>query len=70
MLIPSGLANLSSVYGSYIWPADTAPKYVPGFVATTMFQVGSFLFAAAAWYLLKKYPYPVKEIAVRRGTAA
>jgi hypothetical protein len=61
----SGLANLSSVYGSYIWPSSSAPEYIPGFVTTTMLQVGSFLFALSAWYLLKKYPYPAKKLSVR-----
>ncbi|ORY26040.1 major facilitator superfamily domain-containing protein [Naematelia encephala] len=63
--IVNALANLSSVYGSYIWPSTSAPKYIPGFVTSTMLQFGSFAFAVAAWYLLKKYPYPVKALAVR-----
>lgn len=61
----SGLANLSSVYGSYIWPKATAPNYVPGFVATTVFQVCTLVFAILAWQLLARYPYPGKQSVLR-----
>ena len=61
LTIYSGLANLSSVYGSYIWPKATAPDYVPGFVATTMFQVCTLIFAILAWQLLARYPYPERQ---------
>ena len=67
--VTSGLANLSSVYGSYLWPSYSAPAFVPGFVTTTMLQVGSFGFAAAALYLLKKYPYPQALASERRQVA-
>jgi hypothetical protein len=57
-------ANVNS--GSYIWPSSSAPAYIPGFVTSTMLQFGSFVFAVAAYFLLKKYPYPVPEVEVRR----
>lgn len=36
-LLPSSfrLGNLASVYGSYIWPSKSAPKYKLGFGCTT-----------------------------------
>jgi len=51
--------------GSYIWPAPSAPRYIPGFVTSAMLQFGSLAFAVAAWYLLKRYPYPVAPLVVR-----
>jgi len=55
--VVNALANLSSVYGSYIWPANDAPRYIAGFVTSTMLQFGSLCFAIVAMYLLRKYPY-------------
>ena len=57
------------MYGSYIWPGYTAPGYVPGFVTTTMLQVGSFGFALAAMYLLRKYPEAPSGRVARRESA-
>jgi hypothetical protein len=51
--------------GAYIWPDLSAPRYIPGFVSTTMFQFGSLVFAVMAWYLLRKFPYPVKPLVVQ-----
>lgn len=31
----NGIGNLASVYGSFFWPANTAPKYAMGFAITT-----------------------------------
>jgi len=50
--ILNGLSNLSSAYGSYIWPASSAPRYIPGFVTSVMLQVGSFSFAVIAWFVI------------------
>lgn len=63
--IVNGLANLSSVYGSYIWPSSSAPRYIPGFVTTTMLQVCTLVFALLAWWLLARYPYPEAKRVVR-----
>ena len=35
--IINGLGNLASVYGSYIWPSKSAPRYKVGFGCTTGF---------------------------------
>jgi len=51
--------------GAYIWPDLSAPRYIPGFVSTTMFQFGSLIFAVMALYLLRKFPYPVKPLVVQ-----
>jgi hypothetical protein len=31
----NGVGNLSSVYGSFFWPAGDAPRYIKGFGITT-----------------------------------
>lgn len=33
---PTG--NLASVYGSFIWPSQDAPRYIPGFSVMTVFM--------------------------------
>ena len=33
----NGLGNLASVYGSYIWPKTSGPKFIQGFSCTTAF---------------------------------
>ena len=55
--IVNALANLASVYGSYIWPASTAPEYVPGFTVSTSLMAGTFATAAASIWLLRRFPY-------------
>ncbi|KAF8063345.1 major facilitator superfamily domain-containing protein [Lyophyllum atratum] len=52
----NGLGNSASIYGSFLWPSNTGPRYVQGFAVTTVFV---FLLAALAQinkYLLIKYP--------------
>ncbi|KIV78622.1 hypothetical protein PV11_06256 [Exophiala sideris] len=42
----NGFGNLASVYGSFIWPAEDAPRYITGFAVMTafMFIAGSTAF--------------------------
>ena len=35
--IVNGIGNVASVYGSYIWPSKSAPRYKVGFGCTTGF---------------------------------
>lgn len=53
----SAFANLSSVYGSYIWPSGSAPEYVPGFSVTTILMFLCIITALLLMILTKKYPY-------------
>ncbi|KJK73509.1 hypothetical protein H634G_11244 [Metarhizium anisopliae BRIP 53293] len=53
----NALANLSSVYGSYIWPSNSAPRYIAGFSVSISLMFGMLLTACALMILTKKYPY-------------
>ncbi|OAQ61101.1 MFS general substrate transporter [Pochonia chlamydosporia 170] len=53
----NALANLSSVYGSYIWPSDSAPRYIMGFSVSISLMFGTLLTALGLMILTKKYPY-------------
>jgi len=63
----NGLANLSSTYGSYVWPASSAPRYIPGFVTCVMLMVAAFGYACIGWYFIPgsgarlKLPYELEE---------
>ncbi|GLB42918.1 putative major facilitator superfamily protein [Lyophyllum shimeji] len=56
LALVNGLGNSASIYGAFLWPAKTGPRYVQGFAVTTVFV---FLLAALAQlnkYLLRKFP--------------
>ncbi|QKX54712.1 uncharacterized protein TRUGW13939_01800 [Talaromyces rugulosus] len=55
--VVNALANLSSVYGSYIWPSNDAPRYIAGFSVTTSLMCGTVITAFLLMVLTKKYPY-------------
>lgn len=57
----SAFANLSSVYGSYIWPSSTAPEYAPGFTVTIVLMFATAVTAFFLMVLTKKYPYENAE---------
>lgn len=48
--------NSASIAGSFMWPLSDAPRYVPGFSATTAFLVVLCLTAVAVHFLNKRYP--------------
>ena len=52
----NALGNSASIYGVFLWPKTDAPKYIPGFVATTVFVFGVGVLAQVMSYLIKKYP--------------
>lgn len=52
----NALGNSASIYGVFLWPARDAPRYVPGFVATTLFMALIAVLAQGMGYLVKKYP--------------
>nr|XP_018264181.1 uncharacterized protein I303_04063 [Kwoniella dejecticola CBS 10117]OBR86339.1 hypothetical protein I303_04063 [Kwoniella dejecticola CBS 10117] len=46
----NGVGNLSSVYGSFFWPASDAPQYIPGFCVTiALMAFAGVLVALAKW---------------------
>ncbi|KAL2127173.1 hypothetical protein VTI74DRAFT_11209 [Chaetomium olivicolor] len=55
--VVNALANLSSVYGSYIWPSNSAPRYIAGFSVSTSLMFGCVITAAVLMFLTRKYPY-------------
>jgi hypothetical protein len=51
------VANLASIYGAYLWPANDAPRYVMGLATTSAFCFACAITAILAKYLTAKYPY-------------
>lgn len=54
--IVNGLGNSASIYGSFLWPSNTGPKYVQGFATTTAFVLTLAVSAQILKVLLKRYP--------------
>ncbi|ESK88485.1 mfs transporter [Moniliophthora roreri MCA 2997] len=52
----NGLGNSASIYGSFLWPAKTGPRYVQGFATTTAFVLTLAIMAQIFKRLLEKYP--------------
>jgi len=48
----NGFGNLSSIYGSFFWPAKDAPRYVTGFAVTTSLCGALVLFI---WFTYWRY---------------
>lgn len=51
------VANLASIYGAYLWPANDAPRYVIGLATTSAFCFACAISAIVGKYLTAKYPY-------------
>lgn len=58
----NAVGNLSSVYGSQIWPSTSAPKYTLGWGVTAGFLGGGALMAVMLPIIIKYVP--------RKGTKA
>jgi hypothetical protein len=52
----NSLGNSASIYGVFLWPKTDAPRYIPGFSATTAFIACIGVLAQVMRILLKKYP--------------
>ena len=52
----NALGNSASIYGVFLWPATDAPRYIPGFAATTVWMALIAVLAQVMAYLFKKYP--------------
>jgi len=50
-------ANLASIYGSFLWPKDTAPRYATGWGVTAGLCFMCGVLALTMGWLNKKYPY-------------
>lgn len=67
--IANCVGNLSSVYGSHLWPKEDAPTYATGFIAIACFTGVGALLAAAAPLIFKVLPrFPTEaELEVTEG---
>ncbi|OCF38372.1 hypothetical protein I317_07854 [Kwoniella heveanensis CBS 569] len=52
----NALGNSASIYGVFLWPKTDAPRYIPGFSATTVFMALIAVGAQVMFFLIKKYP--------------
>jgi Major Facilitator Superfamily len=52
----NAVGNLSSVYGSQIWPKKTAPRYTLGFAVTASFLGAGAVLAALIPVILRTFP--------------
>ncbi|KAK0234673.1 major facilitator superfamily domain-containing protein [Armillaria nabsnona] len=54
--IVNGLGNSASIYGSFLWPSNTGPRYVQGFALTTYVPQQLEFAMLIMKVLLKRYP--------------
>ncbi|KAI5891591.1 MFS general substrate transporter [Schizophyllum commune H4-8] len=54
--IVNALGNSASIYGSFLWPASTGPRYVQGFATTTAFVLLLAIMAQVNKFLIRRYP--------------
>ncbi|KAJ6618005.1 major facilitator superfamily domain-containing protein [Mycena sp. CBHHK59/15] len=52
----NSLGNSASIYGSFLWPSKTGPRYIQGFAVTTVFVFLLAILAQLNKVLLKKFP--------------
>ena len=52
----NSLGNSASIYGVFLWPSQDAPRYVPGFSATTVWMFALGCTALIMQWLVKRYP--------------
>ena len=63
----NGLGNSASIYGVFLWPATTAPRYTQGFATTTAFAVLLAIGAQVYKYFLQKHTYAIREDLDKQG---
>ncbi|BEI84584.1 hypothetical protein CcaverHIS002_0411880 [Cutaneotrichosporon cavernicola] len=52
----NAMGNSASIYGVFLWPKSDAPRYIPGWSATTIFMALIGVLAVVFTLLLRKYP--------------
>ena len=57
----NGMGNCASIYGVFLWPKTDAPRYIPGFSATTVFMGLIVVLAQVMAFLIRKYPNEVVD---------
>ncbi|KIR43680.1 MFS transporter [Cryptococcus deuterogattii 99/473] len=55
--VVNALGCSASIYGVSLWPSQDAPRYIPGFAATTCFMALLVIITPIMWYLVNRYPY-------------
>jgi len=68
------VANLASIYGSYLWPTASAPRYALGFGVTCAFCFTCACSALMMGWMDAKFPYhpgfPAKDEASKSEVAS
>lgn len=59
----NSLGNSASIYGVFLWPASDAPRYIPGFSATTVWMFALGCLALLMQWLTKRYPVEAPDAA-------
>lgn len=57
----NAMGNSASIYGSFLWPANTAPRYIQGFATTLAMLAACGIGAQVMRYLNIKYPYQIPD---------
>ena len=57
----NALGNSSSIYGVFLWPDSDAPRYTPGFAATTTWMALICIIAPIAGWLFNKHKAKASE---------
>ncbi|KAL1668322.1 major facilitator superfamily domain-containing protein [Schizophyllum commune] len=52
----NALGNSASIYGSFLWPSTTGPRYIQGFATTTAFVFALAVLAQINKFLVHRYP--------------
>ncbi|KAH7103113.1 MFS general substrate transporter [Auriculariales sp. MPI-PUGE-AT-0066] len=60
-------ANLASVYGSFLWPKESGPRYAPGWGTTAALCFACGAIALTMGWLNKKYPYSFDSTPYRKN---
>ena len=63
----NGLGNSASIYGVFLWPATTAPRYTQGFATTTAFAVLAAVGVQVYKYYALQHPYPLRDDLDKQG---
>jgi len=54
--------NSASIYGAFLWPAKTAPKYTMGFSVTLAMLAACSIAAVCMKFLVIRYPYRIPGV--------
>jgi hypothetical protein len=57
----NAMGNSASIYGSFLWPKNQAPRYIQGFATTLAMCAACGLGAVAMRQLVARYPYIIPE---------